>query len=76
MEAERETFRTERDQALSKVCPDPSRHTLSTNNNSNGSDIPIIISTDPGYNNTSNTPPNGQKDFFQKLISAFMKWFK
>ena len=76
VEAERETLRKERDQALSDVCPDSGVHTNNNNGNSNGSDNSSYILGNDRFGNIDNTPAIRQENFIEKLIAIFLKWFR
>ena len=76
MEAERDTFRKERDQALSNVCPDPSVHSGDNSSNSAESDTPIIIPDTDDFSIPSDTPTGDKENFIQRLINALIKFFR
>lgn len=76
VEAERDTFRKERDQALSNVCPDPSVHSGSNSSDHTGSDTPVIVPDIDDSSVSSDTQTSKQKNFIQKLINALIKFLK
>ena len=76
MEAERDTFRKERDQALSNVCPDPSVHSGDNSSNSAGSDTPIVILGINDSNIPSGTQTGDKENFIQRFINALIKFFR
>ena len=76
VEEERETFREERNKALSNVCFNPSDHLSSNSGNSTGSDISSVILDNGNSSLPSDTPPSKQKNAFEKLIAILLDWFK
>ena len=76
VEAERDTFREERDKTLSNVCPDPSVHSGSNSSDHTGSDTPVIVPDIDDSSVSSDTQTSKQKNFIQKLINALIKFLK
>ena len=76
VEAERNTFREERDKALSNVCPNPGVHLDNDSGDLTGSDTPSIILDNGNSSLPSDTPPDKQKNAFEKLIAFLLNWFK
>ena len=76
VEAERDTFREERDKTLSNVCPDPSVHSGSNSGDPTGSDTSTIILDTDDSSVSSDTPTGDKENFIQKLINALIKFFR